>query len=269
MSYTSSRPQEPPIQIENLQEFYSAILEYYDELFPLNDSVVNFFTNLQHEQQADSLVQPVPLCRYLGIGCATGTLENRLSTYGLDITGIDKNPDMIETAKRRMKRGYSSLRFFEMSAIDIKRFLKKGSFHIISCINNTLPYVADETLLRKFFHDSRELLVPSGKLIIQTVNYDLMEKNKTFRLPKCNSVRVTLERSYIPAEGGMVILDSALELGNGRKIILQKTTRLLPVTADRLRSFAKEAGFLNCEQFGDFASSPWTEESAGTVLVFS
>ena len=266
MSFT--RSPEPPVFIENLQEFYSEILEYYDELFPLKDEVVQFFVKLQQEQQEDSRPGPAPLCRLLDIGCATGSLENRLSGYVMDITGIDKNPDMIETATRRMKRVTSTLRFFEMSALEMRRFLKQGSFHIISCIENTLPYISDETLLRKFFHDACELLATGGKFVVQTLNFDSILKNTKLQLPDLRSVRVTLQRSFLKAENGLFTLDSALELGNGRKIILQKTTQVLPATKAQIESYAKEAGFSTCASYSDFLQNEWTEEGSLTVLVF-
>lgn len=267
MSFTTTKSPDMPLIIENLQEFYTTTLEYYDELFPLKDEVVQFFVALQKEHQSSSSTQSAPLCRFLSIGCATGNLENKLAGYGMDITGIDKNTEMIETAKRRMKRGYSNIRFFEMSAIDMKRFLKRGSFNIISCIDNTMPYIADETLLRKLFHDARELLAPEGKFVIQTENFDLLRKNKLTRLPDLRSVRVTLQRSFIPGDDGLVTLDSTLELGSGRKIILQKTTHLIPALASQMKEYAREAGFTECAIYGDFLLSPWTEESPNTIFV--
>ncbi len=267
MNFTTQRTPDPAIYIESLQEFYTVILEYYDELFPLQENCLDFHLMLQKEFQESCPIQPAPLCRFLGIGCATGNLENKLSSYGLDITGIDKNPDMIETANRRMKQGSSTLRFFEMSTLDMKRFLKKGSFNIISCINNLIPYISDETLLRKFIHDARELLAPSGKFVIQTLNFDSFEKNKPKRLPDLTSIRVTLERSLLSAEKGLLTLDASLELGNGQKIILQKKTQMIPTTVSRLESYAKEAGFTGLSLYGDFNLNPWTDESPSTIMI--
>lgn len=269
MSYAALHSSESPILLENIQEFYTAIREYYDELFPLNDSVVQFFIKLHQEYIASVINKPIPLFRFLGIGCATGNLENRLSAQGFDITGIDKNSKMIETANRRMKRASSLLRFFEMSTIEMNRFLKKESFNLISCIDDTLPYISDETLLRKFFHDTRTLLAPSGKFVIQTINYDFLQKTKQTYLPDLRSVRVTLQRSLIPIDNNSAILDASLELGNGQKIILQKNTRILPLTATALEAYGQEAGFKSCLLYGDFSFSPWTDESPYTILVFS
>jgi len=255
------------VVIENIQDFYTAILEYYDELFPVDENLLPFFLELQKTQKPVSGLNNSPMCRYLGIGCATGNLENRLAGQGFDITGIDRNPAMIETAKRRMKRGFSTIRFFEMSAIDIRRFLKKGSFHIIGCLGNVLPYICDETLLRKFFYDARELLVPGGNLILQTRNYDGLNTEKPVRIEDKKSVRVTLTRGYTPTEAGRVCLDATLEQGNGQKLVLQKTTEIIPITVDRVKNFAREAGFTSISVYGDFSCTPWTNASPSSIFV--
>jgi SAM-dependent methyltransferase len=267
MSYGAMREQTPVI-IESIQDFYTAILEYYDELFPLDENLIPFIQKIAQDQKIAQGLDAAALPRFLGIGCATGNLENKLLKYGMDITGIDQNKEMVETAKRRMKRGFSTIRFFEMSAIDMNRFLKKGSFTIVACIENVIPYISDETLMRKFFHDARTLLAPGGKFIIQTMNYDGLRTEKPVRLPDRSSVRVTLSRGYIPAEDGLVFLDAMLELGNGRKIMLQRTTKLLPTPVARLKFLAEEAGFTTAETFGDFTGSPWSEDSLSSVLVF-
>jgi len=267
MPYNESKNKENNVVIENIQDFYTAILEYYDELFPIDENMVPFFAELQKSLKGFSGSQPSPMCRYLGIGCATGNLENRLAGQGLDVTGIDRNPAMIETAKRRMKRGFSTIRFFEMSAIDIRRFLKKGSFHIIGCLGNVLPYISDETLLRKFFYDARELLVPGGNLVIQTRNYDGMITIKPVRLEDKKSVRVSLSRGYNPSEGGRVYLDATLEQGNGKKLILQKTTEIIPINVEKVEAFAKEAGFQSISLFGDFTRAPWSKSSPSSLIV--
>lgn len=259
---------EPVTVIETIQDFYSAILEYYDELFPLDATAVDFFVKLQALWRASYPAQPVPMYRYLGVGCATGNLENRLAGPGFDITAIDRNPEMVETAKRRMKRGFSGIRFFEMSSLDMSRFLKKGSFNIIASLSNTLPYIADETLIRKFFHDARELLAPDGDLVVQLWNFDRIEKQGAVRLPDASSVRVSLSRSLTPQDDGFYLLDASLELGSGRKIALQRGTRLYPATSGRLEKCAREAGFTSCSLYADYSGTPWSEDSPYSLMIF-
>lgn len=267
MPYTQNGNRDPVVSLESLQDFYTTALEYYDELFPLDEQAIPFILKIRDEQKAASDANPASLTRYLSIGCATGNLENKLINFNMDITGIDQNAAMIETAKRRMKRGFSTIRFFEMQAIDIRRFLKQGSFNIVCCIGNVLPYLADETLIRKFFHDAKALLAPGGKFIVETLNYDGLPTAKPVRLPNLSSLRVNLLQGYIPGEEGQVLLDATLEQGNGKKLILQRTTKLLPITAAKIELYAREAGFAEINLYSNFAGAPWFKESAATIAV--
>lgn len=269
MKHNSYFPQDQVEPIETLDEFYDELREYYDELFPLDEGAAALMTGLVEEFRKGSALQPPPLCRYLGVGCATGTLENRISDVGLDVTGIDRNPDMIETCRRRMKRGYSTTRFFEMPAIDMARYLREGSFHIIACVNNTLPYFADETLIRKFIHDARRLLAPGGKLVLQVLNFDGLPANLPAKLRDRGSVRVTLERGLEAESEGLRELKATLERGSGQRFELQSGTRLFPTTRDRLEAWGREAGFGDFLWGSDYAGRPWSKESEYTVGVLS
>lgn len=268
MSFTP-RSQDTISLVGSLQEFYSVILEYYDELFPLDDKAVDFIADLRDEFRESSQLKPPPLYRLLTIGCATGCLENRLAGNAIDITAIDRNPDMVATAKRRLHHGVSTTRFFEMSTLEMNRFLKKGSFHLVACLDNTLSYLADEILLRKFFHDVRDLLAPGGSLLVQTLNFDGIPESKPVRLPERSSIRVRLDQGYIPSDNGRMILDAVLELGNGKRIQLRKDTPVMPLSSKRIAAFAAEEGFAEARILGDFSGSPLTAESQSAVFLFS
>ncbi len=264
----SSRPQDTVTYLDNIHDYFGALLEYYDELFPLAEGAVGFISSLGEEFRSNFPPEDSPLCRYLGVGCATGALENRLAGNGFDITGIDANAEMVATARRRMRRGLSSTRFFELSTLEMGRFLKEASFNLISCLENTLPFLGDEVLLRKFFHDARKLLAPEGVLAIQTLNFDGLPEEKPVRLPERSSIRVKLETGYRPDPDGKTTYEAALELGNGKRIILQSGARIVPTTTDKMESWAKAAGFAKAERFGDYARGPFSPESENAVMLF-
>ena len=97
---------------------------------------------------------------------------------------------MVATAQRRIKASFSTIRFFEMNSLDIGRFLKASSFNIIACVDNTLPYLGDRTLVRKFFHDTKKLLAPGGFLLLHVYNFGPDGENSSIMLPERSSIRV-------------------------------------------------------------------------------
>lgn len=255
--------------VDSLQDLYSSILEYYDELFPLDEGACDFFLGLKEELRSQNKLPVAPLYRYLGIGCATGALEIKLSGTGFDITGIDRNPDMIATAKRRLHSSFSTTRFFEMSTTEMARYLKKNSFHVIACLDNTLPYIADLTLLRKFFHDAKTLLTQDGKLIIHCLNADGLAESKPVRLPERSSIRVRLSQAYIPADNGEMTFQTSLELGNGKTISLKKGIPIQILSTTKIMDLAREAGFTRITVWGDYRKGNFTSSSENAVIMCS
>ncbi len=267
MEHTFPGTQTEGSTIGNLQEFYSRIVEYYDELFPLDEGALSCILRIVEQLKEESDVSPPPLFRFLGIGCGTGTLENRLSVHNLDITGIDANPDMVATAQRRIKSSFSTIRFFEMNSLDIGRFLKEESFNIIACVDNTLPYLGDITLVRKFLHDTKKLLVPGGFLVLHVYNFGPDGSINSVALPERSSIRVRLSRKLVPDGSGKLLLDAQLELGNGQIVQLYKTTNILPLQISEIIEYAKEAGFSETKAFGGYDETPLVPDSPFAVVI--
>ncbi len=267
MEHAFPGTQTEPVLIGSLQDYYSRILEYYDELFPLDEQAVACVIQLADILKQKASVSPPPIFRFLGVGCATGNLENRLANYNLDITGIDTNPDMIATAQRRIKAPFSTIRFFEMNSLDIARFLKEKSFNIISCIENMLPYIGDLTLVKKFLHDSKKLLAPGGFLLLHVFNFDTLSGKTEIDLAELSSIRVKLSRKLVPAEEDKMTLEAELELGNGQLVHFHKKTPILPLTVPRISEIAQEAGFGAPEVYGGYDYKPFEKDSTYAVMV--
>lgn len=267
MEHAFPGTQTEPVLIGSLQDYYSRILEYYDELFPLDEQAVSCVIQLVDTLKQKSSVSPPPIFRFLGVGCATGTLENRLSNHNMDITGIDTNPEMIATSQRRIKAPFSTIRFFEMNSLDIARFLKEKSFNIISCLENMLPYIGDLTLVRKFLHDSRKLLAPGGFLLLHVFNFAAVDKSVEIELPELSSIRVKLSRKLVPVTEEQMTLDARLELGNGQLVQFQKKTPILPLTIPQITGFAREAGFSAPDVYGGYDYKAFEKDSTYAVLV--
>lgn len=265
-SYNSE--QEAPSMIETIQDFYNRMLEYYDELFPLNQEAIAFINSLRDSQNlSPSTTETKPMCRYLGIGSATGTLELKLTSMQYDVTAIDRNAKMIDTSQRRLKRGISTARFFEMSTVEMRRFLKEGSFNIIGCLENTLPYITDETLLRKFFYDVKSLLSSEGLFVLELINFDNPQHSSFSSLPEKSSLRVSLSRTLKDSMGGLKELDAELELGNGKILKLAPGTKLNPLKKRNIEALAQEAGFTKYEFYSDYQKTEWNPQSERTIVI--
>ena len=140
------------------------LAEYYDELYPISQEQQAFYEELLK-------TYPYP-AKLLRIGCGTGYFEHKLARQGYDVTGLEVCSEMLESATRRRRLPVTAIRFFNMSTIEMGRFLGKKFYNIISCLNDRLIFIHDAVLMRKFFYDCKSLLSQNGTLILQLPNFE-------------------------------------------------------------------------------------------------
>lgn len=242
-----------------IMEYLNNLIEYYDELYQASDAQKKFYTNLIQQFGMPTKI--------LGIGCSTGNFEYYLAQLGHDVTGIDTSPEMLESASRRRRMPNTAIRFFEMSTVEMSRFLGKDFYNIISCLNNKIIFIHDKILLKKFFVDCKSLLTEQGILILQFGNYSHFAKNGKFSLPSHKSIRVNLVTKIEQKSKDEFLLSQKLDRGDDRYLPVLKETPILPVTPELITSFAKEAGFTSINFTNGWSQEPFTEDNNNIVCV--
>ena len=235
------------------------IVEYYEELFPATTEQRDFF---------DDLIKNYPApAKLLRVGCGTGQYEHQLAKTGVDVTGLETSREFLDSANRRRRTQLMSVRFFQMSALEMTRFLGKGFYNIISCLESRILFVHDYTLMRKFFHDCRTLLSDGGSLVLSLVNFDSIEPAPTIRLKERSSIRAKLFTDILTSDAGDVFMNMTVENSTGKLLPVLERERIYPLVSDEIRDFAREAGFKSMEFFADFKKSPFNEDSPLLVCV--
>ena len=242
-------------------ELLENIAEYYDELFPASDELKKFY-----KEETECFDTPV---KYLSIGCGIGTFEHFLAKEGADVTGLETNVALLESANRKRRTQLMALRFFQMSSLEMCRFLGKGFYNIISILNNRIIYINDSTLMSKFFYDCKQLLAPSGKLIIRLPNFQKFSSEPTAKLPVKESIRVRLFSKILTEPDGKKFMRQELETGNGKRLVVTRDAQILPITKDQIENYAKEVGFTKFDYYGNLQHGEFTKDSDELVVVVS
>ncbi len=242
-------------------EYLNNIIEYYEELYPVTENQKSFY---------DALAGDLMPAHFLRIGCGSGLLEHYIARNGHDVTGIDVSKDILECANRRRRMPNTSIRFFQMSTLEMTRFLGKGFYNVISCLEDKLIFIHDETLLRKFFYDCRQLLAANGHLIIELTNFAKYNKTPRVELPVRESIRVQLFSELYTDDDDSTTLQQELEkTGTNRSFPVLKDEPVLAVTPDDVKFYAREAGFTNIELYSGFDKAPFTPDSDTALFVLS
>ncbi len=242
---------------ESIMDYLQNIIEYYDELYPISESQKQLYFELISDKM------PAHILR---IGCQSGLFEHQLARAGHDVTGIDTSKEMLESANRRRRLPNTAIRFFQMSTIEMTRFLGKGFYDVISCLNDKLLFIRDRTLMRKFFYDCKLLLAPGGTVILQIPYFEQVPDADTISLPVRENIRVRLV-SELTNKDGIWYMQQTLDHGGNRQVMVLRDAEVLPVTITDIKEFAREVGFQHIEMYADFAKSPLTPDSSSVVVL--
>lgn len=242
-------------------ELYENIAEYYDELFPASDEIKKFYSD-----ETKDYVVPV---KYLSIGSGIGTFEHFLAKEGADVTGLETITPLLESANRKRRTQLMALRFFQMSSLEMCRFLGKGFYNVIMIPNWRIIFTHDTTLMAKLFYDCKQLLAPQGKLILHLPNFEKFSAEPSAKLPVKESIRARLFTKIHTASDGKKYLSQELERGNGKLITVTKDAEIFPLTKDKIEQYAKEVGFSKFSFYGDFSKNEFTKNSNELIVVLS
>lgn len=235
------------------------VAEYYDELYPVTAEQKDFYARIGKNY-------PAPV-RFLQIGCGTGSLEHVLVKDGADVTGIEVSKDLIEIATLRRRTQLMPIRFFQLSTLDMKRFLGKNFYNVISCLNSRIAFIKDKTLLKKFFSDCKALLSEGGTLVLHLYNFSTVLKSGTTALPCRSSIRVKLSSSISAGKDDRFFLNQTLETGNGTILPVMQNEELYPLVKDEIILFAREAGFTDFSFYGSYGMDEFNEADNELVCL--
>jgi len=240
-------------------ELIQNIVEYYDELYPVTDAQKKLY-----EEIGKKYSNPV---KFLRIGCGTGVLENFLAANGSDVTGLETFRELLDCANRRRRSQVMSIRFFQMSTLEMIRFLGKRFYNVISCLDDRILFIHDRILMRKFFFDCKELLADNGKLILQLHNYEQYDGTPVVELPEVSSIRAKLMTRIVTAEDSSSVLQQSVETGNGKILPVLKDAPVYLLHKEEITEFANEAGFTDVNFYSSYDKEPFNSDSKILIAV--
>jgi SAM-dependent methyltransferase len=234
------------------------LLEYYDELFPVDRSAVNFIQTLAKRYT------PAGPVKVLELGCATGTVLLQLAQQGMDVIGIDSREALIQSANRRNHEPKSSARFFFMPLLECQSYFPPESFHIVICLGDILARIGGREDISRLLRQVCRLLCPKGTVVFQLINYDRIIRERISSLPVIKTGRARLTRQYIPTENGLLLYTSSI-YSLAEVLVYSRDEMLYPLTSAVLTDLLEKAGLTPGERFADFDRNP--PDSRSLVLA--
>jgi len=233
-------------------DFYRALAEHYDDIFPLKGPQKTFL----HDYLKQNSLRSV-----LDIGCGTGTFALEVSQAGVRVHGVDLSDEMIRISQEKAQAIGSAATFSSADMRDLSGINEE--FGGVFCLGNTLAHVSGEIELK-------EVLTQFGEkgthLLVQTVNYDRILAKLVKELPIIKTPHLTFYRYYTHRADGLIDFTMKIEFPDKREGV-SGINRLFPLKCDSLKRALLETGWEVSGQWGNFDKDAWTEDSPATVLA--
>lgn len=240
---------------------FSDYVEYYDELYPISDSLKKYCENLKQKSNFSP--------RALQIGCNTGTFCFHLARSGWDSTGTETIQPLLDSANTKKRTQLLSIRFFKLSTTEMNKFLGKKFYNAIFCLDGRITLLQNRENLKNFFTDSKTLLADNGQLIISTFNLENFKPNTTVSLADKKTIRVDKTTIINIDQQENAFLTTKLITGSNRISPVFTKQPIFPLTKKDILSFGKDAGFSNINFYRDFDLSPFNEKSDLFIAILS
>jgi 2-polyprenyl-3-methyl-5-hydroxy-6-metoxy-1,4-benzoquinol methylase len=238
-------------------DFYSEISEYYDYVFPLSESKLNFFKKELKKDIDEEL-------SILDIGTSTGSYAIRLVEEGYNVTGIDLNEEMLQECREKAKNTGVSLEILQMDMKDLNEL--DQNYDGIICIGNTLVHLSNLEEIKEVISNMYSLLNEEGRLIIQIVNYDRILEKDVKELPKIKREEFDLEfiREYKLMDNNKIDFKTTLKIEDKE---FKNSISLYPLTSKELVNILEDIGFNNYKLYGSFNFETYEQYNSKPLIL--
>jgi 2-polyprenyl-3-methyl-5-hydroxy-6-metoxy-1,4-benzoquinol methylase len=239
--------------------FYEEIAEYYDYIFPLNRTQVEFVKGSIKEPYHNKII--------LDIGCGTGDLAIALSAAGFAVAGMDSDPVMLQKAEDKMTN--SLVVFTMMDMRGIRGYYNPSIFDAVLCFGNTLVHLASIQEIGRLCKDVKHILKQNGKFLLQILNYDHILDHNIRSLPTIDNQFITFERTYdYNTDKNLITFKTSLTVKETSKKIINEVY-LFPIRKDELYLSLRNSGFSDISFYRDFDRSMLKADSLPLVVEAS
>ncbi len=207
----------------------------------------------------------------LELGCGTGRVTIPFAQNGMDITGLDVVPAMIERAKQ--KAGDLPIQWI---TADVRSYRLERSFRLIFETGSVFQHMLTRADQEAFLRRVGEHLEDGGRFIVSLIfprpelftTVDAEKEWFTYPNNAGQEVRVSGTECYDPVQ--QVKLETAYRRWvdeKGQEHLQVAPLSLRYVFPQEMESLLHYNGFEVLERFGDWDSSPLAEKSGMMIFV--
>lgn len=240
--------------------FYEQIAPYYDYIFPAGEQQLEFIKKV-----AGRTPQKI-----LDIACGTGEYSISLAQQGYNVWATDIDAEMVHRAQKKAIENKVAVKTFVSDMRQLDQHTNE-LFDCIFCIGNSIVHLGDADSILTAVIQMKNRLAPSGKLILQIINFDRILSKGITALPTIQNNEIDLEfhRNYIrDKERGLIYFDTVLTVKEGNAPSrFTNRVELFPLLASSLKEILTKAGFRSINFYGGFDQESYIPDESFLLVT--
>lgn len=206
----------------------------------------------------------------LDVGCGTGGIVRAIAEAGIDATGLDVTPAMVERA--RLLSDAAGLDI-EWVIGDARTMQFDRAFRFIFMTGHAFQHLLTDDDIRAFFDRAREHLLVDGWLAFETRNFAAKKFGGSEEPTLWNTIEDSEGRQVDLLIGSVYDPETGVEVLIGERVVREtgersrETSSLRYLSVEHLNRLLAERGFEVIEQYGDWDKGPLGEDQVEVISI--
>ena len=245
--------------------------QFHEQISDSYDQIISWSSRLRMESKFfEKIIKQNKVKSSLDVGCSTGFHVVMLRRMGVDSSGIDSSPKMIEKAKANAIACGVNVEYILGDMTQLSRRFSEG-FDLITCVGDTLAHVGNKKDVNRILKEIHNCLNPNGLCIIQSLNYANIIKNKIRFLPPILPPDLMSETQYFKTldySRGSFILNLTEHAWHKNKwAVSNLSTKITPYTKKEIETLLKLAGLKQIQSYQNFNFEDYDVNETNLILV--
>lgn len=157
--------------------------------------------------------------------------------------------------------------FMRLNMLKVHELFPSNSLDAVICFGNTLVHLQSPGEILSFLNHSYRILNPTGKLMLQIINYDYILDQGLDGLPTIDNDYISFERLYeFREQDELINFKTTLTVKQNGQVI-RNSVPLYPIRRDLLYHLLDEAGFNQIEFYGSFDRATMIKETFPLIIT--
>jgi glycine/sarcosine N-methyltransferase len=246
-------------------------LDFFERLSDSFDQLISWPTRIGTEGMFfKKLVTDNKLKSSLDVACSTGFHVIMLRRLGLDASGIDASPKMIQKARTNSVTCGVTVEYILGDFMNMSKRFSEG-FDLITCLGDTIAHLRSTQDLKRLFQEVYKSLNPGGLFVIQARNYDFIMKHEARFTPPTGSRNGTEETLFFrlldfnPKTLNLSIAKFRWHENRWESSVY--TTEIHPYLKKELESALKSVGFAKLDSYRNYNFEDYDPNGSDIILI--